>query len=129
LHRTEPFEALVLAYNISSQESFLGIHKHQQHISTIPTMIVGIKGEATRREVTTQEGGQMAEMHGCRFAEIDVTSFADVEHMFHGMIRAIRASRALWVRDVTIGQEGQGQEGRASLMRNLKKKLSFRSLQ
>jgi hypothetical protein len=67
-------------------------------------------------------------MRGCRFAEVDVTSFADVEHMFHSIIRAIRARRALWIHGVTIGQKGQGQEGRASLLSNLRKKLSYRSL-
>lgn len=65
-------------------------------------MIVGIKDEATRREVSREEGFQTAKMYRCRFVEVDATNFTEVQYMFYSIIRAVREWGNLWIRNVTI---------------------------
>lgn len=111
-------EGFVLVYSISSRSSFSRIQRFHHQIQrvkeasanspsypgsplssttpsgNVPIMLVGNKSDrVTEREVSTQEGNQLAKELGCSFVEASAKNCVNVENAFYGVVRALRDQR------------------------------------
>ncbi|KAL1749304.1 hypothetical protein HDZ31DRAFT_79130 [Schizophyllum fasciatum] len=101
----EQSEALILLYSVASRRSFNDIVNHlhpvlrNAKIVPTPIIIVGVTAvgldvdfQATR-EVSMEEGAQMAEGLGCPFFEIPVIASTDPQAVFATAAREVREAR------------------------------------
>lgn len=57
-------------------------------------MLVGNKCDKTyEREVSRDEGAQLARTFGCEFMETSAKTAHNVERLFHSLVRALRTTR------------------------------------
>ncbi|KAF1817142.1 ras-domain-containing protein [Eremomyces bilateralis CBS 781.70] len=90
-------EGFLLVYSITSRQSFEEIMTFQQQILRVkdkdyfPIIVVGNKCDLEgEREVSTQEGAQLARQFGCQFIETSAKSRKNVEEAFYEIVREIR---------------------------------------
>jgi GTPase KRas protein len=90
-------EGFLLVYSITSRQSFEEITTFQQQILRVkdkdyfPMVVVGNKCDLEgEREVTRQEGEQLAQSFGCKFIETSAKSRTNVEKAFFDIVREIR---------------------------------------
>ncbi|KAF2148922.1 ras-domain-containing protein [Myriangium duriaei CBS 260.36] len=92
-----PGEGFLLVYSITSKYSFEEIKSFQQRILRVkekdyfPIIVVGNKCDLEgEREVSTEEGKQLARQFGCPFIETSAKSGTNVENAFYDIVRDIR---------------------------------------
>merc|ERR1712010_395827 len=86
-------EGFVLIYSITSRPSFeqISVFKDQDRI---PMMLVGNKCDLEeKREVSTQEGQDLARAFGANFKEASAKTRVNVEEAFYDLVRKIRSHR------------------------------------
>jgi GTPase KRas protein len=101
-------DGFLLVYNIYDWISFTGIAKYQYQIikikgrdcNELPIMLVahdfsdGIK--APYRQVSSEEGRNLAKSIGCKFVEASAETGDGVEDAFYGIVRTIRTQQSEW---------------------------------
>ncbi|KAM0803197.1 ras protein [Usnea florida] len=90
-------EGFLLVYSITSRQSFEEILTFQQQILRVkdkdyfPIIIVGNKCDLdSEREVSRQEGEQLAHQFRCAFIETSAKSRINVDNAFFNIVREIR---------------------------------------
>ncbi|KAL9072546.1 MAG: hypothetical protein Q9161_003558 [Pseudevernia consocians] len=90
-------EGFLLVYSITSRQSFEEILTFQQQILRVkdkdyfPIIIVGNKCDLdSEREVSRQEGEQLARQFHCAFIETSAKSRINVDNAFYNIVREIR---------------------------------------
>ncbi|KAF1990867.1 ras-like GTPase Ras1 [Aulographum hederae CBS 113979] len=90
-------EGFLLVYSITSRQSFEEIMTFQQQILRVkdkdyfPIIVVGNKCDLEgERQVTTQEGLDLARQFGCKFIETSAKSRRNVDQAFYDIVREIR---------------------------------------
>ncbi|CAG8514079.1 28134_t:CDS:2 [Gigaspora margarita] len=93
-------EGFVLAYSISSRSTFERIERFHDQITRVkdthkfPLMLVGNKcDKMTEREVSREEGMNMARRLKCDFIETSAKTCVNVERAFYGVVKMIRQNR------------------------------------
>ena len=80
--------------------------------NTVPIMLVGNKSDrVTEREVSTQEGHQMAHQLGCEFVEASAKNCVNVERAFYDVVRMLRRQRQAVQRRVAGPPQQHKSEG------------------
>nr|QHW16303.1 ras family GTPase [Aureobasidium melanogenum] len=107
-------EGFLLVYSITSQQSFEEIKTFQQQILRVkdkdyfPMIVVGNKCDLDgEREVSVEEGKELARSFGCKFIETSAKSRINVENAFYDIVREIRK----YNRDITGGAPGARANG------------------
>ncbi|THX26433.1 ras-like GTPase Ras1 [Aureobasidium pullulans] len=107
-------EGFLLVYSITSQQSFEEIKTFQQQILRVkdkdyfPMIVVGNKCDLDgEREVSVEEGKELARSFGCKFIETSAKSRINVENAFYDIVREIRK----YNRDITGGASGARANG------------------
>lgn len=90
-------EGFLLVYSITSRQSFEEIMTYQQQILRVkdrdffPVIVVGNKCDLeSERQVSTQEGQDLADHYNCKFIETSARTNVNVEEAFHDIVREIR---------------------------------------
>ncbi|EEB08307.1 GTPase Ras1 [Schizosaccharomyces japonicus yFS275] len=90
-------EGFLLVFNITSRSSFEEINNFYQQILRVkdkdkyPVVLVGNKCDLEdSREVSREEGEQMAHMMGCTYVETSAKFRLNVEEAFYDLVRTIR---------------------------------------
>ncbi len=90
-------EGFLLVYSITSRQSFEEIMTFQQQILRVkdkdyfPIILVGNKCDLEgERQVSREEGAQLARQFGCKFIETSAKSRINVENAFYDLVREIR---------------------------------------
>jgi len=90
-------EGFLLVYSITSRQSFEEMVTFQQQILRVkdkdyfPIIVVGNKCDLeSEREVSTEEGKQLARGFGCKFIETSAKSRINVDNAFYDIVREIR---------------------------------------
>ena len=93
-------EGFLLVYSISSRSTFERVERFRDQIirvkdsDTVPLMLVGNKcDKITEREVSREEGMNMAKKLRCEFIESSAKTCVNVERAFYTVVRMIRQSR------------------------------------
>ncbi|RGB34856.1 Ras2-like protein [Rhizophagus diaphanus] len=93
-------EGFLLVYSISSRSTFERVERFRDQISRVkdtedvPLMLVGNKcDKITEREVSREEGMNMARKLRCEFIESSAKTCVNVERAFYTVVRMIRANR------------------------------------
>jgi GTPase KRas protein len=89
-----------LVYSISSRSTFERVERFRDQITRVkgtedvPMMLVGNKCDRiTEREVSREEGMNMARKLRCEFIESSAKTCVNVERAFYTVVRMIRANR------------------------------------
>ncbi|KAI7557306.1 Ras-like, partial [Hortaea werneckii] len=90
-------EGFLLVYSMTSRQSFEEIITFQQQILRVkdrdyfPIIVVGNKCDLeSEREVSTEEGKELARSFGCKFIETSAKSRINVDNAFYDIVREIR---------------------------------------
>ncbi|KAL5113414.1 RAS1 protein [Pleosporales sp. CAS-2024a] len=90
-------EGFLLVYSITDRQSFEEIMTFQQQILRVkdkdyfPMIVVGNKCDLDgERQVSTQEGQNLAKTFGCKFIETSAKSRINVDNAFYDIVREIR---------------------------------------
>lgn len=90
-------EGFLLVYSITSRQSFEEIMTFQQQILRVkdkdyfPIILVGNKCDLEgERQVSREEGAQLARQYGCKFIETSAKSRINVDNAFYDLVREIR---------------------------------------
>ncbi|GBB96683.1 hypothetical protein RclHR1_02810001 [Rhizophagus clarus] len=93
-------EGFLLVYSISSRSTFERVERFRDQITrvkdtdNVPLMLVGNKcDKITEREVSREEGMNMARKLNCEFIESSAKTCVNVERAFYTVVRMIRANR------------------------------------
>ncbi len=93
-------EGFVLIYSITSRPSFEQVSVFKDQVlrvkdkDRIPMMLVGNKCDLEeKREVSTQEGADLARAFGASFKEASAKTRVNVEEAFYDLVRKIRQHR------------------------------------
>ncbi|PKC14411.1 ras-domain-containing protein [Rhizophagus irregularis] len=93
-------EGFLLVYSISSRSTFERVERFRDQITrvkdtdNVPLMLVGNKcDKITEREVSREEGMNMARKLRCEFIESSAKTCVNVERAFYTVVRMIRANR------------------------------------
>ncbi|MCJ1275832.1 Ras GTPase [Puttea exsequens] len=107
-------EGFLLVYSITSRQSFEEILTFQQQILRVkdkdyfPIIIVGNKCDlGSEREVSLQEGENLARQFGCAFIETSAKSRINVDNAFYDIVREIRR----YNKEMSSGYGGGAQGG------------------
>ncbi|KAL6719268.1 RAS1 protein [Lecanora helva] len=107
-------EGFLLVYSITSRQSFDEIQTFQQQILRVkdkdyfPIIIVGNKCDLdAEREVSRQEGENLARQFGCAFIETSAKSRINVDNAFYNIVREIRR----YNKEMTNYTPGNGSAG------------------
>lgn len=110
-------EGFLLVYSITSRMSFEEITTFYQQICRVkdrdyfPMVLVGNKCDLeTDRQVSSQEGRDLAKQFGCRFIETSAKQRIQVEEAFFEVVRDIRRYNK---EQETRGPDGFGMDGGA----------------
>lgn len=94
-------EGFLLIYNVTSRASFDALKKFHTQIlrvkdaASFPMIIVGNKCDMEhQRQVSTQEGKELARSLGCRFIETSAFTKVNVDEAFFELVREIRKYNA-----------------------------------
>jgi len=90
-------QGFVMVYSITSRSSFDEINAFREQIlrvkdkDSVPLVLAGNKCDlASERQVTTNEGQELAKSFGCPFVETSAKARLNVEECFYGLVREIR---------------------------------------
>ncbi|ORY06176.1 ras-domain-containing protein [Basidiobolus meristosporus CBS 931.73] len=90
-------EGFLLVYSITSRNSFEEISTFHQQILRVkdrdyfPIIVVANKSDLeNERQVSTQEGRDLAKQFGCRFIETSAKQRINVDEAFYNIVREIR---------------------------------------
>ncbi|KAK9711865.1 RAS1 protein [Basidiobolus ranarum] len=90
-------EGFLLIYSITSRNSFEEISTFHQQILRVkdrdyfPIIVVANKSDLeNERQVSTQEGRDLAKQFGCRFIETSAKQRINVDEAFYNIVREIR---------------------------------------
>lgn len=90
-------EGFLLVYSITSRMSFEEIETFHQQICRVkdkdrfPMVLIGNKTDLeSERQVSSQEGKDLAEFYGCEFVETSAKLRLQVDDAFHAVVRNIR---------------------------------------
>jgi len=90
-------EGFLLVYSITSRSSFEEIVTFQQQILRVkdkdyfPVIVVANKCDLeSERQVSQQEGRDLAKQFGCRFIEASAKQRINVDEAFYNLVREIR---------------------------------------
>lgn len=90
-------EGFLLVYSITSRSSFEEIVTFQQQILRVkdkdyfPVIVVANKSDLEgERQVSQQEGRDLAKQFGCRFVEASAKQRVNVDEAFYNLVREIR---------------------------------------
>jgi GTPase KRas protein len=104
-------EGFLLVYSITSRQSFEEIMTFQQQILRVkdkdyfPIILVGNKCDLeSERQVSKEEGVQMARNFNCKYIETSAKSRINVDNAFFDLVREIRR----YDRDMSGGHTGGG---------------------
>ncbi|KAG0251191.1 Ras GTPase ras2 [Actinomortierella ambigua] len=93
-------EGFLLVYSIAARSTFERIKRFRDQITrvkdteNVPLMLVGNKcDKLTEREVSRDEGSQMAKLLRCEFTETSAKTCVNVERSFYNVVRMIRNAR------------------------------------
>ncbi|CAG8647485.1 4233_t:CDS:2 [Gigaspora margarita] len=93
-------EGFLLVYSISSRSTFERVERFHDQITRVkdtepvPLMLVGNKcDKITEREVSREEGMNMARRLKCDFIESSAKTCVNVERAFYGVVKMIRQNR------------------------------------
>jgi len=95
-------EGFLLVYSIAARNTFERVERFRAQISrvkdqephTVPIMLVGNKcDKVNEREVTKEEGQQLANRLGCKFVESSAKTCVNVERAYYTVVRMIREQR------------------------------------
>jgi GTPase KRas protein len=93
-------EGFLLVYSISSRSTFERVERFRDQITRVkdtdlvPLMLVGNKcDKITEREVSREEGMNMARKLKCEFIESSAKTCVNVERAFYTVVRMIRSNR------------------------------------
>ncbi|CAG8634678.1 23117_t:CDS:2 [Cetraspora pellucida] len=93
-------EGFLLVYSISSRSTFERVERFHDQITRVkdtepvPLMLVGNKcDKITEREVSREEGMNMARRLKCEFIESSAKTCVNVERAFYGVVKMIRQNR------------------------------------
>jgi GTPase KRas len=93
-------EGFLLVYSISSRSTFERIERFRDQIirikdtDDIPLILVGNRcDKITEREVSREEGMNMARRLKCEFIESSAKTCVNVERAFYTVVRMIRTNR------------------------------------
>ncbi len=98
---THPSEGqgFILVYSIASRATFERLEVFRQSMLRVKRqkpifMLVGNKADKQlEREVTREEGMQMAREFGCEFLETSAKTAQNVERLFTNLVRSLRSTR------------------------------------
>ena len=90
-------QGFLLVYSITSRKSFDMVSSFREQIlreknsDTVPIVLVGNKqDEFTQRQVSTEEGRELAQLFGCPFLESSAKTRLNVHESFYELVREIR---------------------------------------
>jgi GTPase KRas protein len=90
-------QGFVMVYSITSRSSFDEITAFREQIlrvkdkDYVPVILAGNKCDLEReRQVTTNEGQELAKSFGCPFVETSAKARINVDEAFHGLVKEIR---------------------------------------
>ncbi|KAF0508291.1 small G-protein Ras2 [Gigaspora margarita] len=93
-------EGFLLVYSISSRSTFERVERFHDQIArvkdskTFPLMLVGNQcDKLTEREVSREEGMNLARRFKCDFMESSAKTCVNVERSFYGVVKMIRKDR------------------------------------
>jgi len=93
-------DGFLIVYSITQYNTFDRVEKFKQQINrvkdseTIPVVIVGNKcDKSLEREVSTDDGKQLAKKLGCQFVETSAKTRLNLELAYHTAVRLIRQDR------------------------------------
>ncbi|KAK7957062.1 uncharacterized protein PG986_006284 [Apiospora aurea] len=108
-------EGFLLVYSITSRQSFEEITTFQQQILRVkdkdyfPMVVVGNKCDLeSEREVSRQEGEQLAKNFNCSFIETSAKSRINVDKAFYDIVREIRRFNREMQGGYSTGSGGNG---------------------
>jgi len=91
-------QGFILVYSIASRSTFDRLEIFRQSMMRVKRsrpifMLVGNKSDKfTEREVSKEEGFQMAQSYGCEFMETSAKTSQNVENLFTHLIRSLRTT-------------------------------------
>lgn len=107
-------EGFLLVYSITSRQSFEEIITFQQQIlrvkdkDSFPIIVVGNKCDLEQeRQVSYEEGQELARRFGCKFIETSARTRVNVDNAFYDIVREIRK----YNRDMSSGSGGGNPSG------------------
>jgi len=119
-HPIREGQGFILVYSIASRSTFDRLEIFRQSMMRVKRsrpifMLVGNKSDKfTEREVSKEEGFQMAQSYGCEFMETSAKTSQNVENLFTHLIRSLRTTlpdpispRSLATRD---SHQGRGEK-------------------
>lgn len=93
-------EGFLIVYSITARSTFERVERFRDQIfrvkdvTEVPLILVGNKSDkVTEREVSREEGYQMAKRLNCEFIETSAKTCVNVERSFYSVVRMIRAKR------------------------------------
>jgi GTPase KRas protein len=111
-------EGFLLVYSITDRQSFEEIMTFQQQILRVkdkdyfPMIVVGNKCDLDgERQVSTQEGQNLARQFGCKFIETSAKSRINVDNAFYDIVREIRRYNKEMSSYTGAPSGGQGSNG------------------
>ncbi|KAF1923899.1 ras-domain-containing protein [Didymella exigua CBS 183.55] len=115
-------EGFLLVYSITDRQSFEEIMTFQQQILRVkdkdyfPMIVVGNKCDLDgERQVSTQEGQNLALQFGCKFIETSAKSRINVDNAFYDIVREIRRYNKEMSSYTGAPSGAQGQNGIAKM--------------
>ncbi|CAL6059102.1 Ras-related_protein Rap-1b [Hexamita inflata] len=92
-------DGFVLVYAVNSINSFYEIEKLKEQIlrikgkESVPMVLVGNKCDMEDREVTTEQGENLAKQYGCQFVETSARENINIQQIFTKIVQQIRDSQ------------------------------------
>jgi len=107
-------QGFVMVYSITSRSSFDEITSFREQIlrvkdrDYVPVLLAGNKCDLEReRQVTTNEGQELARSFQCPFVETSAKARINVDEAFHGLVKEIRKEI---LKDVKPGKPGKNKK-------------------
>ena len=105
-------EGFVIIYSTTSHFSFEQVPVFKEQVmrvkdsDSLPIMLVGNKADLVdKRDVTTEEGEQLAAKFNCQFKETSAKTRLNVEEAFYDLVREIRRTQS-----IGGGDDGDGKK-------------------
>lgn len=96
IHFIRQGQGFVLVYSIASRETFDGINAYHQAIlkekgdDPVLVLVGNQCDRIAERQVSYEEGAQLAETLGCEFFEVSAKTAHNVEEVFDTVVRLLR---------------------------------------
>jgi len=105
-------EGYVLVYSVTSRTSLEQVNVFRQQIvrvqdsENVPIIVVGNKCDLTDlREVSTEEGKELARSMGADFLEASAKTRTNIEQIFVTLVRKVREKKGLYKKHVKDGNK------------------------